>query len=680
MKAQRRELRQLARAYGVNDSYESVDGRIHQAEDDVLVALLRALGAPIDDSADASGALREKRARVSRRVIEPVAVIGHGRPSSLRLRLGGRTEAASVDLHVADEDGDERVWNLASVITEGAAEGRLSVDLSRLGYGATTPGYLQGRLEGDGLFEEFLVIVAPRPAAPGRAWGAFVPVHALRSEADWGSGSYSEMAEIADIVSGFGASMLGSLPLYPAFLDPPADPSPYRPVSRLAYNEVFVDPRALPELGGCEEAKQVLRERAFQGRVEAAHKNSLVDYEELARLKRAVLEPLAAFVRSGGAPDRQAELDRFSAARPELVAYAEFRAAAETAGHRGAPDGADRRTTSFDYHLYSQWAAHSQLCQAADRIGLYADLPIGVHPEGFDTHYAASSFVHSLSCGAPPDAFFGSGQDWGFPPLHPESIRETHYGYFRQVLARALRHARYLRIDHVMGLHRLWMIPQGCEASHGAYVSYKPEELHAVLMVEAHRAGAVLVGEDLGTVPDEVRRRMGSDRMLRSWVFQFESTAEDPLPKIPRRVLASLGTHDLPRFGTFLEGADIEERGVAARWDEKNVRRQLVARRSWRRALLRSLKAPKKASEDAQTMLALKGALLHLAASRADLVLVDLEETWGEREPQNRPGTGPEAMNWRRRCALSLEEIRKDQQLAEVLVETNRLRDKKAPK
>jgi 4-alpha-glucanotransferase len=243
------------------------------------------------------------------------------------------------------------------------------------------------------------------------------------------------------------------------------------------------------------------------------------------------------------------------------------------------------------------------------------------------------------------------------------------------VLSRALRHADYLRIDHVMGLQRLYTIPEGFDAGHGAYVNYRADELHALVSLEAHRAGAVVVGEDLGTVPHEVRERMACDKMLRSWVFQFESSSETPLPTPPRDAVASLGTHDLPRFGAFLWGEDIDEKRAKGELSRREVASQRTDRNSWRKALLEAIGAPASDRQAAATTAAaLEGSLAHLGRSVAELVLVDLEELWDERRPQNRPGTGAEAHNWTRRASHSLAEIRSDPRVIEVLERLDRLR------
>ena len=316
---------------------------------------------------------------------------------------------------------------------------------------------------------------------------------------------------------------------------------------------------------------------------------ALVDYEEVARLKRGVLEPMAEAVCR--LPDRRRALEEFGLRHPELVAYAEFRAGLDDPGHHGRPD-----TTHVRYHLYAQWVAHEQLVLAGEAIGRYADFPVGSHPHGFDPVWSPGSFVRGVHGGSPPDQFFPGGQDWGFYPLHPERIREDGYRFFSAALARAFRHADCLRIDHVMGLQRLFMVPEGC-GGQGVYVSYRADEMHALVCLEAHRAGAVVVGEDLGTVPDGVRQRMERDHMLRSWVFQFESSAAAPLPEPPTETLATLGTHDLPRFGARLWGDDLTEDEANGRLTREECSAAQRSRAQWRTNLLAALGVPAHGSD-----------------------------------------------------------------------------------
>jgi 4-alpha-glucanotransferase len=308
------------------------------------------------------------------------------------------------------------------------------------------------------------------------------------------------------------------------------------------------------------------------------------------------------------------------------------------------------------------------LVRAGRRAGRYADFPIGSHPSGFDPARYPASFVPGIHGGAPPDRFFPLGQDWGFRPLHPEGIREDGYAFLSAALRRAFRHADCLRIDHVMGLQRLFMIPEG--GSEGVYVSYRPEELHALVALEASRAGAVVVGEDLGTVPEEIRPRMERDGILRTWVFQFESTADQPLPSPPAQSLVSTGTHDLPRFGAYLWGDDIHDRvtdGLLSAADAVTEKRE---RDAWRHSLIGALGLSNIEMDiETLTIAALEGILLGLARSDAAIVLVDLQELWDERGQDNIPGSGPGGSNWRRRSSRTLDEIETDQSIHKLFDE-----------
>jgi 4-alpha-glucanotransferase len=668
----------LSALHGVQTSYTDGLGRSRDADQDVVVAMLRALGVPLDRTKDAAELVRAQRMAAMSRPVQPVLAYRVGRQDTVTATLPAKTELSDVWVSLEFEDGTTSRARLdqaspttlpttnveVEVETDFEVEGKrfveMPLDLERVARGPIPPGRHRVTLEGLGVPEVALVVAAPDcPRAP-RAWGAFMPLHAVRSTTDWGIGSYGDLGQLGEWVAARGGSFLGGLPLYPSFLDHPADPSPYLPVSRLAYNEVFVDPLTLPEFSAAEKARTLVASAGFAERVTGVRGGALVDYEEVARLKRGVLEPMAEAVCQ--LPDRRLALEEFGLRHPELVAYAEFRAGLEDPGHNGRPD-----MTKVRYHLYAQWAAHEQLKRAGEAIGRYADFPVGSHPYGFDPVWSPSSFVPGVHGGSPPDQFFPGGQDWGFHPLHPERIREDGYRFFSAALARAFRHADCLRIDHVMGLQRLFMVPEGF-GGQGVYVSYRADEMHALVCLEAHRAGAVVVGEDLGTVPDGVRERMERDHMLRSWVFQFESTAATPLPEPPAETLATLGTHDLPRFGARLWGDDLAADEVNGRLTPEECAEAQRNRTQWRTSLLDALGVPAEGLPDVQvTAAALEGCLYDLARSDAAVVLVDLEELWDERQQQNHPGTGPGGANWRLRAARTLEEFQRDPDVADML-------------
>lgn len=651
---------ELAADNGILSSYTDADGKVQRASPEVVLSLLRALGVPLEEPAEAAVLLSLRRAAALRRCLEPVIVHRIGRPSTVAAIVPDTCDLEAAWLSIDLEQGHTVAMRLreatSSVAGGSEAEGtryqHLRLDLAAPNGEPLPPGRHKMTLEIAGSIHSALLLCAPDCPGARRQTGVFMPLHALRTMTDWGIGSYSDLERLSHWAASEDCGLVGTLPLYPAFLDPPADPSPYLPVSRLAYNEVFIDPVVLPEFAASREVREMCSSGRFRARVSSLRSSELVDYEEVASLKRTVLEQLAQVVASGTMPQRQNEMTEFFHRRPELDGYAQFRARLDAQAGKGC--------SALAYHRYGQWVAYEQLVTAGRHTGRYGDFPIGSHPDGFDTEWHPDSFLIGIHGGAPPDRFFPLGQNWGFRPLHPERIREDGYAFLSSALRRAFLHADCLRIDHVMGLQRLFMIPDG--SSEGAYVSYRPDELHALVALEASRVGAVVVGEDLGTVPDEVRPRMAQDGMLRTWVFQFESTAEQPLPAPPAQSLVTIGTHDLPRFGAYLWGEDIAAREDGGTLSAAEATAEWREREEWRRRLLDAL-GLSDADSDAErvTMAALGGCLLHLARSAAAIVLLDVQDLWDERGQENVPGSGPGGTNWRRRSSRTLEEVQSDQ-------------------
>jgi len=591
-----------------------------------------------------------------------------------------------------------------------------------------------------------LVSAPRRAPEAHRGWGLFIALHALRGESDWGVGSYGDLGRLAHWVADLGGDYVGTLPLSAVFADVPfSDPSPYMPASRLAWNEAYIDVEQLPELASSPYAARLVGSAELRSQLEILRGSPFADPKAVTLLKRRVLSELAASLFSGstsGSADalvsgsdqghgpgagsragsgagpgsasssasasasrtahsaRRDDFESFVSQHPELVEYARFRSECERQGlpfqdwHQPVvppdPGGSNarfdlgsERDPSVVSGLYAQWAANEQLTAARARgAGLYLDFPVGVHPSGFDVWWKPAVFAIGASAGAPPDAFFSGGQVWGFPPLHPEGLREQGYDYFAASLRKCMEHASILRVDHVMGLHRMFFVPDGMNARDGVYVRYRAEELHAVLCLEAHRSGTVVVGEDLGTVPGLVRRVMQRDGLQRSFVFEFASRADDPLPSPPEESLASLATHDLPPFASFWRGLDVEERLARKEIDRASASTLCQQRASWRKAVLKVLGAeqePEASSDHIDTSgqitrRALEGCLVHLARSPARLVMADLEDLWLESEPQNRPGTGAEFCNFLRRAKRTFEDFADDPDVKRVLGNVNRSR------
>ena len=664
-------LHALARLYGVQTAYYDVDRRRRAATPEVLLSVLRALGAPLVDLSDVSAALQQRRLELWQRGIEPVLVRWDGGPVDLELRLPATT-IGSVDCDLQLENGERQQW---STRPEGLAE-RDSARIDGARYRAVglplphplPTGYHRLRLDLPGRAQESTIISAPgrvyRFLATGRprAWGAFLPLYALHSGRSWGVGDLSDLGELIDWVAGMGGAAVGTLPLLATFLD---EPSPYAPVSRLFWNELYVDPTGVPEFGTCLPARDLLSSTAMQRELSDLRAAPGLDYRRLMALKRRSLAEMARSL--WARPSRRLdELQAWAAADAARSDYARFRAAGDEEARR--------------YHLYVQWLAAEQIAGVSRRAAdlgarLYLDLPLGVHPRSFDVWRWPHLFAQGASAGAPPDTFFTRGQSWGCPPLRPEASRVEGHRYFIACLRHHLQVAGLLRLDHVMGLHRLFWVPEGREARDGVYVRYPAEELYAILCLESHRHRAGIVGENLGTVPrhvDTALRRHGIQRM---YVLQYEATEDGarPLRTVPRDAVASLNTHDMPPFASFWGGLDIEDRHSLGLLDAQAAAQERDARRRLREALGRYLGGQTGVDDD-DTMAALRSCLAWLAGSNSPLVLVNLEDLWLETQPQNVPGTTAERPNWLRRARYRLEEMRQMPEVIEALRQVDRLR------
>jgi 4-alpha-glucanotransferase len=445
------------------------------------------------------------------------------------------------------------------------------------------------------------------PAIAAPRVGSFLPLYALHSERSLGIGDLSDLGTLARVCK---PGFVATLPLFANFVDASGadaskfDPSPYAPISRSFFSELYLDPRATPEWQGCTRAQQELEKQRPALDEELAREN--VDYANVARLRRPILQALAEAAGDlGGADVRD---------------YASFRA------------HGDAREALF--HRYVQVRIAEQLETLADSTSLYLDLPVGVHRAGFDAERFAGDFLPGFSAGAPPDAMFRSGQCWGISALNPIGARESAYASLRAGVETLSRYAKLLRLDHVMALHRTFCVPDGAAPSDGVYIRAQSDELYAALLATAASAERppVLIGEDLGTVPDSVRESLAERGVLGMHVAQL-----DPALPVAPGTCASINTHDLATFAAYSAGDDLRdfaELGLLER-DELET----------------SLSARSKSVALAQGYDALKTRVLE---SEAAHVVLNLEDEWAERRPQNTPGTSTERANFKRRAALSL--------------------------
>jgi alpha-1,4-glucan:alpha-1,4-glucan 6-glycosyltransferase/4-alpha-glucanotransferase len=695
-------LYQLARMYGVQTSYYDVTHSRRRASVDALLAVLRSVGAPVATLQDVPSALREYQQARWQQPLEPVTVAWENRVPLVEVRLPSATADATLTAHLTLETGEQQslTWHGADLPVMGAAEveGRRYV-IKRLRLPGRLPwGYhrfaLDAPEDAPGKPVETLVMVAPRrvygfqEGSKSVAWGVFLPLYALYTHRSWGSGDLSDLETLIAWVSQSGGSVVATLPLLATF---PEEPSPYAPVSRLLWNEFYLDISRVAELPKCPPAQATVQSEAFRREIEALRELPLVEYGREMSLKRRVLEQLARCCFAEDS-DRLEALRRFAEAHPVVEDYALFRATCEKQGvswhswpellRDGVLKEGDYNEEAKRYHLYVQWLAQEQIgavCQKAQEKGvsLYLDLPLGVHPDGYDVWRYRKVFARDASGGAPPDDFFIKGQDWGFPPLHPAGLRQQGYRYYIDCLRHQLRHAGILRIDHAMSFHRLFWVPKGFKASEGVYVRYAAQELYAILCLESHRHKCCIVGENLGTVPSYINRALRQHSIHGMHVMQFALTPEARRGPgtVPADYVASLNTHDTPTFAGFWQGLDIEDRVRLGLLDDASARHEMDRRRATREAVIAFLRdAGFVTGLSADPKAVLRGLLAFLSGNPAKLVLINLEDLWLESEPQNVPGTTTERPNWRRKCDYAFETLSQLPEVTELLHEVNRIR------
>jgi 4-alpha-glucanotransferase len=681
-----------------------MDGRRVTASADATLAVLAALGADVD-SGDTSAVLQREEEALWHSMLEPVVVAWDGHLADAPVRLPAGSARKSIEYHVLLENGQE----IAGVSTPAQRTllrekniGRHKFVECSFGLPHVLPiGYHELTVRSEQGEARTTILSAPTQCFDGEAhhtWGVFAPLYALRANHNKAIGDYSDIDQLLSWVTLQGGNIVATLPISASFLTQPFDPSPYSPASRLYWNELFIDVDRILANTECVPARNRACADDWKHAMRNAARGEYVDYREIAYLKRHVLEALADWFYLQQR-DQSADFRAFADLYPDVEQYGRFRAAGERQA-RGWPAWPPRmqdgrlETQDYDddvarYHVYVQFVAHQQLTALAERsriekASLYLDMPLGVHPDSFDVWSMPQLFVRSVSAGAPPDAFFTKGQNWGFPPLNPKAQRNNQYAYLRRVLRTQLRYAGMLRIDHVMSLHRLFFVPAGFEATDGVYVTYPENEMYAVLTIESQRHRSAIVGEDLGTVPAEVRKSMKRHGVKRMFVVQFEAGDHDPpLAEPPAEAVASLNTHDMPPFAAYWDAIDADLRREMGLLTEDEVYDQQHARDRVARhvgGMLRKAhvvddgKLDRVLNPKLDTRAALHALLRWLAASPADVLLITLEDLWLEQKPQNVPGTSHERPNWRRRLRHTLDEIRSSEEVRNVLLSVSAAR------
>lgn len=677
-------LRKLASRAGILDRYLDQTGKEwRETSDRARVAILAALELPAETEAQAQATLSALTARARQQPLDPVRVI---RQSEIGRQLdltSGRKIRGDWSLLLRLEGGAEHV-------AEGATRAQPAVkprETLPLGYHELL---LTVDEKGGARQHEQRLIVVPdscvRPSnrlSGRRVWGLTANLYSVRGEADDGIGSTAQLLTLLEFAAREGGAFVGLNPLH-ALRNRGHDISPYSPLSRVYRNPLYLDLRAVPEFQAVPEAQRLVN----ASRETDAQK---VEYERTSKLHAQVIEILFAQFESRASAERRRDYlayrEREGAALTEFATFLSLEAhlvntqGVAATGWMNWPeeyrDPASPAVKSFqaehsreiEQHAWVQFELDRQLAAAADRarelgmpIGIYQDLAIGASAGGSDVWTHRSLFAQGVNLGAPPDPLAAEGQDWGLPPLNPHRLRDDdRYEYWRTLIRASMRYSGALRIDHVLGLFRQFWIPHGRSGKDGAYVRFPTNDLLGILALESHRANAIVVGEDLGTVPKEVPGMLEQWSVLGSRVLYFEREKEafKRPSRYARTALTTANTHDMSPLAGYWSGRDLELRGEVGQLTpsgKKKARRERTADKALLVSVLRDEGLID--TEDPAVDDLVNAVHAFLRRTPSWLVGISLDDLTGEEEGVNLPGVPPvKYPSWTRRQGMTVEEV-----------------------
>jgi 4-alpha-glucanotransferase len=734
-------LRNLADAYDIQPEWRDIWGNSHHVDNDMYQALLSAMGIPIETEEQAVQAIEDFQRTTVARWLEPVLVLPDSEsrvvipvhlPSSWRDRVFKWTLESDMDNEPNEAtyiDVRSGQFNVHELYQTGETE--LAVHHEHIAHyeffleGLPPQGYYRFKLqeaESGDTVDMLLVVTPTRCFMPeilhnteqgeeARVWGPAVQLYAAHSNQSWGIGDYGDLLKIIDWSAEQGAAMIGLNPLHALFPHNPSHSSPYSPSSRMFFNALLLDIEAIEDFQESEELKERTAAPEFHALLNSMRAETLIPYGDVGRLKFDMLERLFQHFLETHLRQQTERGEAFTAyvtnRGPLLALFALFHALQDhfykqdpmmwgwpvwpeeyqdpnsAAVAQFLSENADR----VAYYQYLQWQTEIQLARASARckeknlgIGLYMDMAVGVDRSGADVWANRRLFAQSSAVGAPPDEYNQKGQDWGLPPLIPERMREEQYRSFIQILRQNMRHAGALRMDHVMGLMRLFWIPPGLPPSQGAYIHYAVDELFGILALESQRCRCLIIGEDMGTVPDIVRDRMNRWGVFSYKVFFFEKeTPERFMP--PEHFLDSaavaVSTHDLPTLAGFWQSRDIAIRTELDLYPTPELQERQIRERALERVgILHLLQQhgllPAGMIPDPNTVPAMTTELTlavhrYVARTRSKVFMVQFEDLLNQIEQINLPGTTePTYPCWRRRLTLPLDLLFTDQRVTSI--------------
>ena len=678
-------LKALADAYGIATDYWDWQGQHVLVAPATVRAVLAAQDVDASTPEAAADALTAREQESWTRMLPPVLALRSGRTAEVRvhvrhgdgLEVWIDLETGGVSEHLRQLDNWSAPRDLDGAYPGGGMVGEATFEVpDALPLGYHTLRARSTDTAGEVHEGSMVLIVTPSwlglPAALGerRAWGVATQLYSVRSEQSWGVGDLVDLEDLAVWSATTGADYVLVNPLHAAEPVPPLEPSPYLPTSRRFANPIYLRVERIPEYATAPAQVRAAVDGLGRDLAERLDGVDVIDRDATWTAKRAALQALFAVPRT---PGRQAAFDAYRRREGEgLQNFATWSALATAYGpdyltwpaelrHPSSPAvqaWAGEHADAVDLESWLQWALDEQLdatqsaaLRAGMGLGVLHDLAVGVNPRGADAWSLQDTYAQGITVGAPPDPYNQNGQDWSQPPWRPDRLAESAYEPYRAMVSTILRHAGGIRVDHVIGLFRLWWIPKDAGPLAGTYVRYDHEAMLGILALEAHRAEALVVGEDLGTVEPWVREELAGRGILGTSIlwFEFDFTG-DGTPLAPERwreyCLASVTTHDLPPTTAYLAGDHVrlrEELGVLTR----PYTVELAADEAERAAWLDNLRAHGVLGPDADVEATVAALHRYLTLTPARLLNVALTDAVGDRRAQNQPGTTNEYPNWR---------------------------------
>ena len=699
-------LERLAQQYGIEPGYHDIWGNWKSASEDTMRALLAALGVDAHDPHAVEATLAAEERDTWTRVVPPITVLrsrelGRG----MRIQLQEASLGRPLAWRITSESGEIREEDFSPVrltIIEDYQRDHIQVRALELPLPPDLPeGYHRVTLiEGDTILGSGLVAIVPEKcylppglSDDGRVWGTTVQLYGVRSARNSGIGNFGDLRTCAEVWGSRGAGILGTNPLHALSMRDPGNASPYSPSSRLFLNPLFVDVEAVPDFADLAQEDRGLLSR-WRKECEALRAKPEVDYAAVAANLRRMFERLYENFREkhlATVSPRARAFNQFRESRGgQLRRHALHDALADFHGrpwrdwpeeHRDPASEAVKKFAEENpervgLHEYLQWIADVQLGAAQARcrelgmaVGLYVDLAISIAPDGSEAWANQKLYALGAHVGAPPDEFNRTGQDWGLPPLNPRRLRDAAYAPLIATLRANMARAGALRIDHVMGLSRLWWVPAGCKPDQGAYVRYPLDDLLGIVALESHRNRCLVIGEDLGTVSDELRKRLAEAELLsyRLLMFERDGTRFKAPADYPKRSLVAWSTHDLPTLSGWWQDEDLRTRAALGQMDEGTLAQQKGERAQARAALLEALLKEglgEGLPREGAAGDALRDAVqVFLARAPSTVMVVQMEDVLGVAEQANLPGTTTEHPNWRRKLPVPVEGWGRDERV-----------------